>query len=814
MIDQANVVVIGGGITGCSVLYHLARAGWADCVLVEKGELTSGATCQAAGMLTQFNMSPTIMRMRKYSVSLYKELGAYGEVGSVNIAATPEMLKTLQRNVSRARGIGLDVGIISPQETLRLLPWASADNFYGAVHIPGDGHIDPHETTYAVAKAARGLGAEILVHTRVTAIRLNSRGGIAGVATDRGDIACDIVVNAAGIWTAQVAAMAGARVPCTPVIHQHIAMETVADSKIPMDSPTFRDYEYLIYGRPEGGSYLIGGWEANPEACWIDGVPWQHESAEVPSDLDRFAPMLEDAMGRFPFLAEAGIIRLVAHPDAFTPDAGPLLGPWPGVRGLWFAAASSMQGFGGGGGMGKCIAEWITAGETEWDIFAYRPWRFGPNYLDPSYAAECARECYKYYYRTCYPHDEDVAMRPRRISAFHHRMQDLNAVFGKKNGWERVNYFETNKPWRRAGEDQRKWGGWTRPAFFDAVAGEVAAVRKQAGIFDLSSFGKIELTGPGALPLVQRVTDNDVNRPVGNVIYSQFLNSQGGIVGDVLVTRLGEDHFRIVTGAGLIDGDLGWLQLNRKADDPAVEIRDVTDGYSVIGLWGPEARKVFSFVTDHDLSSGAFPYMTAQSFAIDGIPVLAQRVTYVGELGWEIYIPTDRAVLIWDRLWAAGLDVGLRACGYKAIDSLRLEKGYLALAGDITALETPYEAGLDFCVKMGDSNPFIGREALQAAREKGFSQQMCTLVIGDKQDLTLYGGEAVSSEDRVVSRLRSAGYGHHVKKNIGFAYLPSELTQEGTELHVDIFGQSVPARVTARVLYDPNGTAIRCAETR
>ncbi len=809
MIDQARVVVIGGGITGCSVLYHLAKAGWTDCVLVEKGELTSGATCQAAGMLTQFNTSATIMRMRKYSVSLYKELGAYGEVGSVNIASSPEMLKTLQRNVSRAKGIGLDVGIISPDETLKLLPWASPDNIYGAVSIPGDGHIDPHETTYSVAKAARDLGATILTHTRVTAIRLDSSGNIAGVATDKGDITCDIVVNAAGIWTSQVAAMAGVKVPCTPVIHQHIAMEPVAGNEIPMDSPTFRDYQYLVYGRPEGGSYLVGGWETNPEVCWIDGVPWEHESSEVPSDLDRFAPMLEDTMGRFPFLAEAGIIRLVAHPDAFTPDAGPLLGPWPGVRGLWFAAASSMQGFGGGGGMGKCIAEWITAGETEWDIFAYRPWRFGPNYLDPHYAAECARECYKYYYRTYYPHDEDTAMRPRRISALHHRMQDLNAVFGKKNGWERVNYFETDRSWRRAGEDQREWGGWTRPTFFEAVAGEVAAVRNRAGIFDMSSFGKIALTGPGALPLLQRVTDNDVDRPAGSVIYSQFLNPQGGIVGDVMVTRLSEKSFRIVTGSGFIDGDLGWLRLHMHADDPAVEIRNVTDSYSVIGLWGPEARTVFSSVTDHDLSNAAFPYMTAQSFVIDGITVLAQRVTYVGELGWEIYVPVDRAVFLWDRLWETGRKVDMRACGYKAIDSLRLEKGYLALTSDITASETPYEAGIGFCVKMNDNNPFVGKEALREAREKGFSQKMCTLSIGDEKDLTIYGGEAVACRGKVASRLRSAGFGHHVKRNIGLAYLPLELAVAGTDLEVDVFGQNVPARVVDSILYDPDGSAIR-----
>ena len=530
MIDQARVVIIGGGITGCSVLYHLAKAGWKDVVLLEKGELTSGATCHAAGMVTQFNTNPTIMRMRKYSTQLYHGLNAFERVGSVNIASSPEMLKTLRRNVSRARGIGLEAGIISPEETIKLLPWASPNDIYGAVHIPDDGHIDPHGATYAVAKAATDLGATILTKTRVTEIEISDTGEVTRVKTDKGDIQCEIVVNAAGIWTAQVAAMVGARVPCTPVVHQHIAMEPVEGYEIPGDSPTFRDYDYLVYGRPESGGYLVGGWELNPPTRWIDGVPWEHESSDVPNDLDRFAPMLEDTIKRFPFLAESGVINLVAHPDAFTPDNGPLLGPWPGVKGFWFAGASCMHGFGGGGGFGKIMAEWITTGQTEWDVHAFRAWRFSRHHLDPFYAAKCAQECYKYYY-THYPFDESDVMRPRRVSAVHHRLQDLGAVFGQKNGWERVNYFEPDRPWRRAGEEQREWGGWTQPAYFETVGRETEAVRKRAGIFDMTSFGKIELKGPGALPLIQRMTDNNVDRPVGSVTYTQFLNEQGGLSG-------------------------------------------------------------------------------------------------------------------------------------------------------------------------------------------------------------------------------------------------------------------------------------------
>jgi len=807
--NQAKIVVIGGGITGCCVLYHLVKAGVKDVVLVEKGELTSGATCQAAGMLTQFNTSQTIMRMRQYSTELYKSLNAFSEVGSVNIASSPEMIKTFQRNVSRARGIGLDVGIISAQETIELLPWASSDSLYGSFHIPGDGHIDPHTTTYAVAKAATNLGANIITNTRVTGIELSSKGEIRRVITDKGNIECEIVVNAAGIWSAQIAAMAGISIPCTPVVHQHIAMEAVEGSEIPTDSPTFRDYDYLVYGRPEGGSYLVGGWEMHPRTLWIDGVPWNHGSSEVPDDIDLFAPMLEDTIKRFPFLGEAGMIRLVAHPDAFTPDGGPLLGPWPGLKGFWLAAVSNMQGFGGGAGIGKTIAEWITEGKTEWDVFSYRAWRFSKHYNQPNYAAECAKECYRYYYRTKYPHDEDVSMRPVRLSPFHHRLQDLGAVFGTKNGWERANYFDPKKPWRRAGEDQRNWGGWVKPSFFANIASESEAVRNRVGLFDMSGFGKIELKGPGALPLIQRLTDNNMDRPTGSVIYTQFLNDQGGIIGDVMITRLDSDYFRIITGSALIDSDIGWIQLNQRDDDPAVEINDVTEDYAVIGLWGPRARDVMQTVTGADISHASFPYMSAKNIPIGSIPVFAQRVTYVGELGWELYIPLKQAIFVWDKLWSAGQEYEIQPCGFKTIDSLRLEKGFLALASDITPLETPLEARLNHCIKMEKDSDFIGKKALSSLQKQEIKQRLHTLVIGDEEYLTLYGGEAVTLDGKVISRLRSTGYGHHVSKNIGYAYLPTDLIKNETELMVEIFGEMIPAQIAPDILYDPKSLAIR-----
>ena len=808
MKDQARIVVIGGGITGCCVLYHLALMGEKDVVLVEKNELTSGATCMAMGLLTQFNSSPTMMRFRKYSTEMYAKLDAFERVGSLRIAASKSQHMTLLRDVSRAKGVGLDVEDIGPEEAIKIMPWMTDENLYSAVYIPQDGHLDPHGATHAVAKAARGLGAEIYTHTRVTGIDLTPAGEIAGVRTDKGDIKCEIVINAAGLWGAQVAAMAGVYVPSTPVVHQHSGLGAVPGSEVPEGAPCFRDTDYLIYGRPEHGGILVGGWETNPISCWEDGTPWSHAATELPVDFDRFEPLLQNAIKRFPYLAEAGVERIIAHPDAFTPDSNPLVGPWPGIKGFWLACGLSMNGFGGAGGIGKSIAEWITTGETELDIYKYHPWRFGRNYRDPFYAASCARECYRYYYYTRYPNDEDTEMRPRRISPFHYRLQDLGAVFGKKNGWERVNYVDAGNSYRRAGEDQRKWGGWKKPPYFDMVGKECQAFRERAAMVDMSSFGKIEFKGPGALPLLQRLAVSNMDKPAGTVIYTQFCNPNGGILADVTITRLAKDHFRLVTGSGFIDNDLGHVLANKDEADGDVEIREVTESLAVIGFWGPKSRTVLEKVTDDDVSNTGLPYMQAKTISINKVDVLAQRVSYAGELGWELYIPVGRAIFVWDAIYEAGQEEGIAVGGYKALGSLRMEKGYLYYSDDITTLENPYEAGIGFTVDPGKGD-FIGKEALAKIKEKEVEKKLCTLTIGDEDWVQLYGGEALIHDGRVVARLRGVGYGYSVKKNIAFAYLPLELAKAGTGFEVEVFEETVPAKVTQRVLYDPKGERLK-----
>jgi glycine cleavage system aminomethyltransferase T/glycine/D-amino acid oxidase-like deaminating enzyme len=793
-VEHARAVVVGGGITGTSVAYHLAQAGWRDTVLLEKDELTSGSTCHAAGLVTQFNPSPTMMRFRRYSIELYEELGVFERVGGLRFASSPEQLKELQRGVSRARGIGLDVELVSADEAARLMPAITTRSLHGAVWMPGDGHLDPHTATHALAAGAHKLGAKVLTHRRVTAIGLSENGVVKAVETDSGRIETDVLVIAGGIWGPQVAAMAGAFVVSTPVDHQHAALLAVPGHEMPHDMPCFRDPDNLVYGKPEAGGVVLGGYEANPVARWVDGVPWSHAGTSLPPDQARFEPLLAGAARRFPFLGEAGIVKLVCHPDAMTPDANPLVGPVPGVRGLYMAAGLSLNGFGGAGGIGRSLAQLITAGETDLDLHPYRPWRFGPVHRDHRYAAELAREAYKYYYFLRYPYDSDEWGRPKRTSALHHRMQDLSAVFGVKHGWERPDYFDAGRPWRRAGADQRTFG-FTRPPYFELLAQEHHAFRERVGIIDMSSFGKVDIAGRGALRLLERVAGNLIDRPTGSVVYTQLLEKDGGIAADVTITRLSDQHFRLVTGAGYVNSDLGWLQMQLRDDDGPVEMRETTEDISVIGMWGPDARSVLERVTGDDISDSGFPFMQAREIRIGGANVLAQRVTYVGELGWELYVDPQWAVQVWDRLMIAGRSHDIRPGGYRVLDSLRMEKGYRYYGTDLTLLDNPFEAGLGFCVRL-DKGDFNGSAALAVAKAEGIKRRLRTLEVGGEVYAPIYGGEAVYREGRVVGRLRSCAYGFTVRRNLAYSYLPVGL-KPGAEVEVDVFGERVPATVTA-----------------
>lgn len=806
--DQARVVVVGGGIVGCSVAYHLALAGWTDVLLLEKHQLTAGSTCQAAGLVTAFNPSSTMMAFRRYSIELYQRLGVFETVGSLRLASSRAQLGELQRTASRARGIGLDAEVIGPDEALAVMPAISEEALYGAVHLAADGHLDPHAATHAVADAARALGVRIRQGVRVTGFELTTGREIRRVLTDADAIDTEIVIDAAGMWAPQVAAMVGGVIPSTPVDHQHVALKAVPGHELPRDMPCFRDPDNLVYGKSENGGMVFGGYELDPVSRWEDGVPWDHAARSMAPDFERFAPLMAGASRRFPFLGDAEVIRLVCHPDAMTPDANPLVGPLPGVRGFWVAAGMSLNGFGGAGGIGRALSGWITAGDPGVDIGPYRAWRFSDTYADPTFAAGLGREAYSDYYRLRYPYDADVAGRPRRLSALHGRLQELGAVFGTKAGWERADHVEPGRPWRRSGRDQASYG-WAEPPWFDRVVAEGRAVRRHAGIIDLSSFGKIDVTGPGALAFLQRIAANDLDKPVGAVVYTPWCDERGGMVADVTVMRLAADRFRVVTGAGFVASDRAWLRTHVDGEDVGIE--DVSGAFATIGLWGPRARDILAEVTTDAVDDGALPLRQARPIRIGPAPVLAARISYAGELGWELTTASAWAVGVWDALVAAGRDHHLEPFGYRALDGLRMEKGFRYFSTDMTMLDTPDEAGLGAFVRLGKGE-FIGRAALAAARAAapdGPDRRLATVLIGDDERyLPIYGGEAVRADGVVIGRLRSAAYGPTVSRTIATVYRSADL-DEGARLTVDVFDERITATLAPDVLVDPAGDRLR-----
>jgi 4-methylaminobutanoate oxidase (formaldehyde-forming) len=669
----------------------------------------------------------------------------------------------------------------------------TTEGVLGAAFLPTDGYIDPSQLTFALAEGARRRGAEIATQTRVTGLR-TERGRVTGVETDKGVVETEIVVNAGGMYARELAALAGVEVPVVPMAHEYLLLRP---SGLPLDMPTMRDPSLLVYFRPESGGLVVGGYERDPAPWSLDGIPADFNSRLLEEDWPRFEPLLANAIERVPALEEMEVVRLINGPEAFTPDNEFILGPTD-VRGLWTAAGFCAHGLAGAGGMGKLVAEWIVEGTPSLDVWEMDSRRFGVAYRSRAYTLARTIEVYSTYYDVKYPGHERRAGRPLRLAPAYPRLQELGAAFGEKSGWERANWFEPNAA---ASDEALRPRGWAGKLWSPAIGAEHVACREAAALFDETSFAKIEISGDGAAAFLERLCDNRVARGVGAITYTQMLNPRGGIECDFTVTRLAEDRFRIVTGTAFGQHDLAWIR-SWAPDDGSVSVGDVTSRYACLGLWGPKARDILQPLVVEPLD---FPYMSARELAVGPVPCLALRVTYVGELGWELYCPTEFGLRLWDELWAAGREHGLVAGGYKAIDSLRLEKGYRVWGSDITPDQTPYEAGLGFAVKL-DKGDFVGREALVAASEP--EVRLACLTLADPRAVAL-GSEPVRADGRVLGRVTSGGYGYTVERSIAYAYLPAELAAPGTAVEVEIFGEWVPAEVTEEPLYDPRGERLR-----
>ena len=705
MRTRARAVVIGGGVGGCSILYWLARLGWDDVVLVERADLTSGSTFHSAGLVGQLRGSLSLTKMMMASVDLYRTIGdevgletGWREVGSLRLASSPERLEEIARQAGWAKTFGLPLELISAAEAQELFPPMTTDGVLGAAYLPTDGYVDPSQLTFALAEGARRAGAEIATHTRVTAIA-TERGRVTGVVTDKGEIEAEVVVNAGGMFAAELGRLAGVTVPIVPMAHEYLVTRPAG---LPLDMPTMRDPSLLVYFRPESGGLVMGGYERDPAPWSLDGIPPDFNGKLLEEDWPRFEPLLQNAIERVPALEEMEVVRLINGPEAFTPDGEFILGPTD-VRGFWVAAGFCAHGLAGAGGMGKLVAEWIVEGTPSLDVWHMDSRRFGAAYTSGAYTLARTTEVYSTYYDVKYPGHEREAGRPLRLSPAYPRLSELGAVFGEKSGWERANWFEPNAA---DGDESLRPRGWAGRHWSPAIGAEHRACREAAALFDESSFAKIEVGGPGAAGLLEWLCDNRVARDVGAITYTQMLNANGGIECDFTVTRLDDDRFRIVTGTAFGRHDLAWIR-QHAPDDGSVTVRDVTSAYACIGIWGPASREILAPLTTDPLD---FAYMRSRELAVGDVPCLALRVTYVGELGWELYCPSEFGLRLWDTIWDEGREHGLVAGGYRAIDSLRLEKGYRVWGSDITADDTPDEAGLGFAVKR--DKEFLGKEAL------------------------------------------------------------------------------------------------------
>ncbi|MGZ5386287.1 MAG: GcvT family protein [Solirubrobacterales bacterium] len=813
--DSARCVIIGGGVGGTSIAYHLAKLGWEDVVLVDRNQLTSGSTFHSAGLVGQLRGSVSLTKMMMYSVELYRRIGeesefdpGWTECGGIRLASTPERMEELRRQAGWAKTFGLPLELISADEAKEKFPLMSTEGVLGGAWLPTDGYLDPSQLTFALADGARQGGARTYTNTRVTGLEVRD-GRVRAVETARGRIEAEVVVNAGGMYAAEIGRMASVRIPMLPMSHQYLVTQPFRERDPENPLPTLRDPDLLIYYREEGGGLVMGGYERRSEPAFMpDGtgrferIPKDFNARLLEDDWDRFEEITENSKRRVPVMDDVTITRLINGPEAFTPDNEFCLGETE-VAGLFVAAGFCAHGLAGAGGIGKVMAEWIVGGEPEIDLWHMDIRRFGRQYRSPAYTHKRIKETYETYYDIRYPNHERESGRPLRVSPANAWHREHDAAFGEKSGWERVNWYESNA----AADEGLRPRGWAGQHWSPAIGAEHLATREAAGVFDESSFAKLEIAGPGAAEYVERLCDNEVARDPGKITYTQMLNSRSGIECDFTVARLDEELFSIVTGTAFGNHDREWIRRHLSGDG-SVAVRDVTSQWACFGIWGPKAREILAPLTPQDLGNEAFPYMNVREITVGDVPVRALRVTYVGELGWELYCPTEYGLGLWRALWEAGEPHGMVAGGYRAIDSMRLEKGYRVWGADITPDDTPYEGGVGFCVKLDKPGGFIGREALARAVEAGPRKRLRCLTLTDPRSVAL-GNEPVRIGGEIRGRVTTGGYGYTVGSSIAYAYLPPEGSEPGTEVAVEIFGGWVDGEVASEPLFDPKGERIR-----
>jgi len=801
--QAAKHLIIGGGIIGCSIAYHLTRRGETDVVVLERAGLTEGATWHAAGLVGQLRSSRNTTRMLQRSVAMYDRLQAedglqfdWKKTGSLRLAATKERMLEAKRLATMAASFGLEMRIIGPAEAKALFPLIDERGLEGAAYIPSDGYVDPASLCQAVAGAARRQGTDIRQNVEVLDFHV-SGGRITGVETSEGPWQAETVILAAGMWSREIGAKLGLRVPACAVEHQYIVTESTG-AEIG-HFPTLRDPERLVYYKPDvGGRLVIGGYEDGTLPFGDTGIPGRFVRQLLPENLDRFLPLAELAGQVTPVVNEVGIRQVINGPIPYSADGDFVMGWQPGFDNLMMATGF-LYGIAAGGGAGEMIAEWVVDGRPSLDLWPLDVRRFGPHHGTRAFMYPRAVEHYAHHYKMRYPGQEHESARQLRLSPLYHRLKDHGAVYGSKNGWERPLWFAP------AGVPPVDQLDFLAPGWKAFAAEEHRAVRERVALIDQTSFSKFEILGPGALDLLQRLAVSNMDRPDGAVIYTQLCNARGGIEADVTFTRLGRDRFVMVTGSGFGVHDGDWLRRHLPADG-SVQMIEVTSGWAVLNLVGPASRRVLAAASESDVSDAALPFATAREIVIGAAPVRAARIGYVGELGYEIYIPTEFALHVYDRLRTAGQAHGIADVGYRAIESLRMEKGYVYWSGDISPDYTPYEAGLGFRVHLKSKGDFIGRAALEAQKAQGATRRLCTFATAENLPLT--GGETIRAGEEVVSLVTSAAFGPTVGRTILRGYLAREYWDREA-FTLEVFGDRHAIRQVEGPLYDPGNERLK-----